>query len=44
MIYRRLDDDYIDPLTFLPDSLLGTPGLFTAYRAGNVTLANAADG
>jgi uncharacterized circularly permuted ATP-grasp superfamily protein len=41
VIYRRLDDDYIDPLTFLPDSLLGTPGLFTAYRSGNVTLANA---
>ena len=41
VIYRRLDDDYIDPLTFLPDSMLGTPGLFNAYRAGNVTLANA---
>ncbi|HEX4191822.1 MAG TPA: circularly permuted type 2 ATP-grasp protein, partial [Stellaceae bacterium] len=41
VIYRRLDDDYLDPLTFLPDSLLGTPGLFSAYRAGNVTLANA---
>ena len=41
VIYRRLDDDYIDPLAFLPDSLLGTPGLFNAYRAGNVTLANA---
>ena len=41
VIYRRLDDDYIDPLTFLPESYLGTPGLFNAYRAGNVTLANA---
>ena len=41
VIYRRLDDDYLDPLTFLPDSLLGTPGLFNAYRSGNVTLANA---
>ncbi len=41
VIYRRLDDDYVDPLTFLPDSMLGTPGLFNAYRAGNVTLANA---
>jgi uncharacterized circularly permuted ATP-grasp superfamily protein len=41
VIYRRLDDDYVDPLAFLPDSLLGTPGLFSAYRAGNVTLANA---
>jgi len=41
VIYRRIDDAYIDPLTFLPNSLLGTPGLFNAYRAGNVTLANA---
>ena len=41
VIYRRIDDDYLDPLTFLPNSLLGTPGLFDAYRAGNVTLANA---
>ena len=41
VIYRRIDDDYIDPLTFRPDSLLGIPGLFNAYRAGNVTLANA---
>jgi len=41
VIYRRIDDDYIDPLTFLPESMLGTPGLFNAYRAGNVTLANA---
>jgi uncharacterized circularly permuted ATP-grasp superfamily protein len=41
VIYRRIDDDYLDPLTFRPDSLLGTPGLFSAYRAGNVTLANA---
>jgi uncharacterized circularly permuted ATP-grasp superfamily protein len=41
VIYRRIDDTFVDPLTFLPDSLLGTPGLFNAYRAGNVTLANA---
>ncbi len=41
VIYRRIDDPYLDPLTFRPDSLLGTPGLFNAYRAGNVTLANA---
>jgi uncharacterized circularly permuted ATP-grasp superfamily protein len=41
VIYRRVDDDYLDPLTFLPESMLGTPGLFNAYRAGNVTLANA---
>ncbi len=41
VIYRRIDDDYLDPLTFRPDSLLGVPGLFDAYRAGNVTLVNA---
>jgi uncharacterized circularly permuted ATP-grasp superfamily protein len=42
VIYRRIDDDFLDPLTFRPDSMIGTPGLFNAYRAGNVTLANAA--
>ena len=41
VIYRRIDDDYLDPLTFNPDSMLGVPGLFDAYRAGNVTLVNA---
>jgi uncharacterized circularly permuted ATP-grasp superfamily protein len=41
VIYRRLDDDYIDPLVFRPDSMLGVPGLMAAYLAGNVTLANA---
>lgn len=41
VIYRRLDDDFLDPETFRSDSLLGVPGLFKAYRAGNVTLANA---
>ena len=41
VIYRRLDDDYLDPLAFRPDSVLGVPGIFSAYRAGNVTLANA---
>jgi uncharacterized circularly permuted ATP-grasp superfamily protein len=41
VIYRRIDDDFIDPLAFRPDSTLGIPGLFNAYRAGNVTLANA---
>ncbi len=41
VIYRRIDDDFIDPLVFRPDSTLGVPGLFNAYRAGNVTLANA---
>lgn len=41
VIYRRVDDDFIDPLAFRPDSILGVPGLFNAYRAGNLTLANA---
>ena len=41
VIYRRVDDDFLDPLTFRPDSMLGVPGLFSSYRAGNVTLANA---
>lgn len=41
VIYRRIDDDFIDPLAFRRDSILGVPGLFNAYRAGNVTLANA---
>jgi len=41
VIYRRVDDDFIDPLAFRSDSILGAAGLFNAYRAGNVTLANA---
>jgi uncharacterized circularly permuted ATP-grasp superfamily protein len=41
VIYRRIDDDFLDPLTFRRDSALGVPGLMTAYRAGTVTLANA---
>jgi uncharacterized circularly permuted ATP-grasp superfamily protein len=41
VIYRRVDDDFLDPLAFRPDSMLGVPGLFGAYRAGRVTLANA---
>jgi len=41
VIYRRVDDDFLDPLAFRPDSILGVPGLFAAYRAGRVTLANA---
>ena len=41
VIYRRIDDDFIDPLIFREDSSLGVPGLFNAYRAGNVVLANA---
>ena len=41
VIYRRLDDDFLDPLTFRADSLLGVPGLFEVYKAGRVALANA---
>ncbi|GAA3597630.1 circularly permuted type 2 ATP-grasp protein [Flavivirga amylovorans] len=41
VIYRRIDDEFIDPLTFNKESLLGTPGLFNAYRKGNVVLVNA---
>jgi uncharacterized circularly permuted ATP-grasp superfamily protein len=41
IIYRRVDDDFIDPLTFLRDSSLGVAGLFNAYRAGNVVICNA---
>jgi uncharacterized circularly permuted ATP-grasp superfamily protein len=41
VIYRRIDDDFIDPLTFRGDTSLGVTGLFNAYRAGNVALANA---
>ena len=41
VIYRRIDDDFIDPLAFRRDSMLGVPGLFNAYRAGSVVLANA---
>ncbi|HXW26800.1 MAG TPA: circularly permuted type 2 ATP-grasp protein [Xanthobacteraceae bacterium] len=41
VIYRRVDDDFLDPLAFRPDSALGVPGLMSAYMAGNVTLANA---
>ena len=41
VIYRRIDDDFLDPRVFRPDSLLGAPGLIEAARAGNVTLANA---
>jgi uncharacterized circularly permuted ATP-grasp superfamily protein len=40
-IYRRIDDDFLDPLAFRPDSVLGVAGLFNAYRAGNVNLVNA---
>jgi uncharacterized circularly permuted ATP-grasp superfamily protein len=41
VIYRRIDDDFLDPLAFRKDSVLGVPGIFNAYRAGRVTLANA---
>ena len=41
VIYRRVDDDFIDPLVFRPDSLLGVPGLIHAYKQGNVSLVNA---
>ena len=41
VIYRRVDDDFLDPLVFRPESALGVPGLVNAYRAGNVALANA---
>jgi uncharacterized circularly permuted ATP-grasp superfamily protein len=40
VIYRRIDDDFLDPLTFRPDSSLGVPGLVNSYRAGEVSLAN----
>lgn len=40
-VYRRISDEYIDPMTFLPDSLLGVPHLLDAYRAGNVAVVNA---
>ena len=41
VVYRRIDDAYLDPLTFRPDSSLGVPGIFDVYRAGRVTLVNA---
>ncbi|MBA4306388.1 MAG: hypothetical protein C0429_06585 [Sphingopyxis sp.] len=41
VLYRRLDDDYLDPLIFKPDSVLGIPGIFDLYRAGKITIANA---
>jgi uncharacterized circularly permuted ATP-grasp superfamily protein len=41
VLYRRVDDDFLDPLCFRPDSVLGVPGLMNAYRCGNLALANA---
>jgi uncharacterized circularly permuted ATP-grasp superfamily protein len=41
VLYRRVDDDYLDPLTFRPQSVLGVPGIMDVYRAGRITIANA---
>jgi uncharacterized circularly permuted ATP-grasp superfamily protein len=41
VLYRRVDDEYLDPLTFNPDSILGVPGIMDVYRAGGITIANA---
>ncbi|WP_028550547.1 circularly permuted type 2 ATP-grasp protein [Paenibacillus sp. UNC451MF] len=41
VLYRRIDDDYLDPLAFQPDSMLGVAGIMNAYRAGNLAIANA---
>lgn len=41
VLYRRVDDDFLDPLSFRPDSMLGVPGIFDIYRAGGITIANA---
>jgi len=41
VLYRRIDDDFLDPLVFRPDSMLGVPGVFDIYRSGRVTLVNA---
>jgi uncharacterized circularly permuted ATP-grasp superfamily protein len=41
VLYRRVDDDFLDPLNFNPDSALGVPGIFDVYRAGGITIANA---
>jgi uncharacterized circularly permuted ATP-grasp superfamily protein len=41
VLYRRVDDDFLDPLNFNPDSLLGVPGIMDVYRAGGITIANA---
>ncbi|WP_189342046.1 MULTISPECIES: circularly permuted type 2 ATP-grasp protein [unclassified Mesorhizobium] len=41
VLYRRVDDAFLDPLTFRPDSALGVPGIMDVYRAGNITIANA---
>ncbi len=41
VLYRRVDDEFLDPMTFNPDSMLGVPGIMDVYRAGNITIANA---
>ena len=41
VLYRRIDDDYLDPLNFDPQSMLGVPGIFDVYRSGGITIANA---
>src|SRR5207253_10683204 len=41
VIYRRVDDEFLDPLVFRPDSALGVPGIYYAYRKGNVAIVNA---
>ena len=41
VLYRRVDDDFLDPLNFRPDSMLGVPGILDVYRAGGITIANA---
>lgn len=41
VLYRRVDDDYLDPLIFKPESMLGVPGIMDVYRGGNITIANA---
>ncbi len=41
VLYRRVDDDYLDPMTFEPDSVLGVPGIMDVYRSGGITIANA---
>ncbi|XDA97705.1 circularly permuted type 2 ATP-grasp protein [Sulfitobacter sp. LCG007] len=41
VLYRRIDDDFLDPMTFNPDSMLGVPGIMDVYRSGGITLANA---
>jgi uncharacterized circularly permuted ATP-grasp superfamily protein len=41
VLYRRVDDDYLDPMSFRPDSQLGVPGIMDLYRAGKITIANA---